>query len=394
MHSTRLIDQRPREPIQTPPDLKTIKLRFNAFLKLNEIRSHSEFNNLMILIQDLEKIDDTTPFDEDPLAKNFSSKLNLLLNINALMSLKINADSLGDLLYELSLLLASKKITNPKDIFSLDVIKPHNRLILSNRYQYDIKSLFEFVKHNSFERLANPTTRVPFNEQDKETILKALKCYAKRANKELVIKTGPLNSHPQGDPDLDATLNLVNRLASNHPIHTPVARLDFDGTGFFNRNLLRQIQNGAMFQFVRFAISYLTNRIGREPALFTVLNINWAVLGVTNEPMLSNLIGRRNALLHWLNGIVRTHEYLINREDEPERFSLFGRFTKQEKLQAASCLVDILMGNAQFDSLPRIIREAILEGRLRTIYVESMQALDHFVRLNRLDPDVPIARFF
>ena len=183
---------------------------------------------------------------ENNLREAFRTNLNnLMRNISHLYSVTVDDISFYDAI--LALVRFNPPI-NSTDPMTLDEIKPENQVRISDGYQFDVESLYNWIQSTPLESLVNPSTNVKLNEQDKQTILKAVNRYAERERKEVKILTG--NPHLHGDPAYDATMALARELQQPQPVIAPP-----------NNTGNRQVDDAYLNELALFLISQRTSAL-------------------------------------------------------------------------------------------------------------------------------------
>lgn len=204
-------------PVQPVSQLK-IEDIFVRFLQKPEINQDRSYVTLVKLKQDFIKFikaQQNKDVKLDMLYEDFCKQLTnaITKNISHLYSVTIDAVSFYDVMLTLVRLCPP---INPTDPFTLYEIKPENQVRISDGHQFDVESLYQWIQSTRLESLANPLTGVKLIEQDKQTILKAVKRYTEREGKEFKILQG--NAHLHGDPDFDATMELARELDPSQSI--------------------------------------------------------------------------------------------------------------------------------------------------------------------------------
>lgn len=124
--------------------------------------------------------------------------------------------NLDELLYEIALTLANLNPVNDIDFATQEPIAPENRIVTSDRYQHDINSLQQWLRH----RNTNPWTNLQFSRRDIDFV--KLSLITRKPNDEIEISEG--NDYQGGDPNLEATLHLARTLQQSTPNHVRLER--------------------------------------------------------------------------------------------------------------------------------------------------------------------------
>lgn len=218
----------------------------DRFLNLEAIKNDASFQELASITKTLNQINAdqalaSQPDTRDALSNQLCILLNRLMNEERFYDIKISDTSFGDALYCAALTLADIHPVNNSDFITLEPIDPAKRIVTSDRYQHDIDSLVNWLRRN----ITNPYTNLKFHARDLTYIQKQ---HALRYLTEPV-EFNQHQTHPGGDPDLEATLALVRQFQLP-PWQREVARARDDGHTREERRMeairLAQIQLAAL----------------------------------------------------------------------------------------------------------------------------------------------------
>jgi len=212
-------------------EFSKIKTHFDEISEL-QARIKQRTSELQESLKDKNHLEISAAFNSDKQLLEFKNKLdrvstdlcnnlNKWFNEERLSKIILRQISFDSVLYAASLALARINPINTVDFATLDSIQPENMVPVSTRYIFDINSLVTLLTHENFSTLENPYVNKKFSHRDKLTILKCVQ--AKKNNGEsIACHSG--NPFPNDEPNLEATLALVQQLQQS-------TQLEFIGGG-------------------------------------------------------------------------------------------------------------------------------------------------------------------